>query len=428
MAYKYSIDGISHEVNEFNPSIHGYDLIDNLKLQSKNCKFPDRLPENLKTLFFEGLRLTEFPNLPTSIEEIFARGNKIHNLPDLSHLPNLIVIDLQDNYVEILENPFPPNITRINLSYNMIETISDDLSQVASLVHLNLSFNKISEIGKFLMETETRISIDHNDLEVKTTIAYSNEEELKEKERALQEKIKQRRQFLNKNNIHQVEFRQTDIGGQPMVNTFNQRQRRIQNDRNIYKDSQNVHDTSIQDSIRKSLDYIMDFNRVPKDKFYFYKLEKCFTKKSFFGIVRQEDRVLSNLREYKASKQTFGHRQVTYTQLLERIWAIASVSPHKKGILKRLKQEAIESKNVCFTGQMSRLVNVLVGFDENVTVGISDGEQLNNQMSQIRKVAEKRFAVDSEEYTKYCLEECKKILDIHNITDEGVRQAYLDAF
>ena len=57
---------------------------------------------------------------------------------------------------------------------------------------------------------------------------------------------------------------------------------------------------------------------------------------------------------------------------------------HKNEILNILNMEMQDSECKCFTGRMSRLVNCLNGFDENVQIKIADNEQIANVILQIK--------------------------------------------
>jgi hypothetical protein len=51
---------------------------------------------------------------------------------------------------------------------------------------------------------------------------------------------------------------------------------------------------------------------------------------------------------------------------------------HKEEIFKIMNKEMNESICKCFTGRISRLVNTLNGFDENIKIEISEAEQIGN--------------------------------------------------
>jgi hypothetical protein len=72
-----------------------------------------------------------------------------------------------------------------------------------------------------------------------------------------------------------------------------------------------------------------------------------------------------------------------YQRVLDGLWTRIKVSPHKSDLVQRLWEEALESKGMCFQGHISRLCNVLVGYDETVKAPVSTGELLQQAMAAI---------------------------------------------
>jgi hypothetical protein len=58
-------------------------------------------------------------------------------------------------------------------------------------------------------------------------------------------------------------------------------------------------------------------------------------------------------------------------------------SEHKEELCKRLKEELTESVGMCCEGHLSRLCNVLVGFDDAFTTVVSKSEMLQKKMAEI---------------------------------------------
>ena len=56
----------------------------------------------------------------------------------------------------------------------------------------------------------------------------------------------------------------------------------------------------------------------------------------------------------------------------------------KKELYKRLQEELGEGECKCFTGRLSRLVNVLNGFYDDVEITISANEQISNVILVLR--------------------------------------------
>jgi hypothetical protein len=72
-----------------------------------------------------------------------------------------------------------------------------------------------------------------------------------------------------------------------------------------------------------------------------------------------------------------------YQRLLDGLWTRIKLSPHKDDLVQRLWEEALESLKVCCEGHISRLCNVLVGYDETFKAPVSAGEMLQQRISAI---------------------------------------------
>jgi hypothetical protein len=72
-----------------------------------------------------------------------------------------------------------------------------------------------------------------------------------------------------------------------------------------------------------------------------------------------------------------------YQRLLDGLWTRIKLSPHKDDLVQRLWEEALESLKMCCEGHISRLCNVLVGYDETFKAPVSTGEMLQQRISAI---------------------------------------------
>ena len=72
-----------------------------------------------------------------------------------------------------------------------------------------------------------------------------------------------------------------------------------------------------------------------------------------------------------------------YRRLLDGLWIHIQNSEHKEELMKRLQEEMIESLGKCCEGHISRLCNVLVGFDDSFKPVVSTGELLQQKLAAI---------------------------------------------
>ena len=74
-----------------------------------------------------------------------------------------------------------------------------------------------------------------------------------------------------------------------------------------------------------------------------------------------------------------------YSRVLEGLWTLISEqsAERQKELLQRLWEEMNESVGMCCDGHISRLVNVMVGFDDAFKAPISQGEILQAKMAEL---------------------------------------------
>ena len=69
---------------------------------------------------------------------------------------------------------------------------------------------------------------------------------------------------------------------------------------------------------------------------------------------------------------------ITFGELLLNVYSLTLCNAHSDEIFAVMNIEMNDALCKCFTGRISRLVNCLNGFDDNVKIGVSDNEQIGN--------------------------------------------------
>jgi len=80
---------------------------------------------------------------------------------------------------------------------------------------------------------------------------------------------------------------------------------------------------------------------------------------------------------------------ITYSDLLIYVWSRIINNENKDEILKVLNQEISDGLCMCFTGRLTRLLNTLVGFYNDIEIQISDSEQITNIIISLKNKYEK---------------------------------------
>lgn len=332
------------------------------------------LPPNLRIFRAERCMLRTWPNFPPSIHEVYMGTNMIRNLPDLSHLQNLIVIELPDNSLEKIEHPLPPTLARLNLHQNALREWNLDNIPI-TLMNLDITMNSIKKVSDTLRNLRN-VADAGNPYRMPT----------------------------RRSNVEPIER----IAPNPLIQNviidptrFNRYINRVQpaqvqaplhheGRRNVYENGQNVHDSGLQDSTRKAITKIMgEYPDIIFQEDWLLQLdEACMKTESFFRSCMS---FLSgaNLKSQTAQiLKTFTVNEyvmhgVEFTKFAERVWVKIRESPpdKKPGLLQRLKEEVNDGKNYCQNGMIVRLVNLFVGFDEAIEMRATPRETLQARIS-----------------------------------------------
>ncbi|CAH6421582.1 Hypothetical protein MVR_LOCUS284 [uncultured virus] len=82
------------------------------------------------------------------------------------------------------------------------------------------------------------------------------------------------------------------------------------------------------------------------------------------------------LAEYCDDETVHSIQLLTYAELLAYVWARIERSEHKSELVKILGDQILDSNCKCFTGRFNRTLSVLVGFYEDIVIGISDSSRI----------------------------------------------------
>jgi len=90
------------------------------------------------------------------------------------------------------------------------------------------------------------------------------------------------------------------------------------------------------------------------------------------------------LFEYMDNKEVHSILNITFEELLLSVYDFIEKNENKEELYKIMNEEISEANCKCFTGRISRLINVLNGYDEHIEIHIADNEQIGNIISIIR--------------------------------------------
>ena len=311
-------------------------------LQSFKCNYNKikKIPKeitNLKQLEDLECSNNNIKKIPKKISNLIklqcfiCDKNNIMKIPkEIHNLTQLECFELKSNKIMKIPKEIG-NLTQLqifNVSNNCIKKIPKEIGNSIQLLYLDCSNNQIKKIPMEIMNCVNLIDF----------IKHNNEIE----------------------NIHPRITR--------WINGFNDGQQ-------IYADNQSVHNHAIQEGVSNSINYIMSLKTNIKNE----KLKKLIINNQYL-----DEHTKRLLFEYMDNKEVHSVLNITFEELLLYVYSFIERNENKEELYKIMNVEISEANCKCFTGRISRLINVLNGYDEHIKIHISDNEQIGNVISIIR--------------------------------------------
>ena len=144
----------------------------------------------------------------------------------------------------------------------------------------------------------------------------------------------------------------------------------------LYDDSQNVHNSSIQISLIESIETLF------QDKLRITK-EEMLDDISFYDIILSIN-VVEYILDQNNNTEKHSILDCTFIDVFLYVWNYIIQQDDNDELKKLLNDEIERSMNLCFTGRISNLVNVLTGYRDDIHIGITELEHKNNLMITAR--------------------------------------------
>ena len=158
-------------------------------------------------------------------------------------------------------------------------------------------------------------------------------------------------------------------------------------------DNQNVHTAAVSEQTNKGIEKLMKVP-VPPAQQTMVEIRAAWDK--IYTIRKVDERIYIDMNIWYTQPTCCKANDWLYKNLLDHLWAKITAEPKKdvkRELHKRLQQECAESYGMCCIGHINRLINVLVGFDEEFKPQISKNEILQNKFAEISKILD-----DTEKY------------------------------
>ena len=149
------------------------------------------------------------------------------------------------------------------------------------------------------------------------------------------------------NQIRTLQMRENDI-------IANQNRRE-----SVYNDTQNVHNSEINDSVINIASSLVNNKSISSDMF---NIDEEL-KKYYPEYENHKEQINISLNRIR-TEQTKFKDDITIPMVFDKIIGIITRSIHKPELVKRLGEELYEMNGLCSTGHMARIVNVIQGFND----------------------------------------------------------------
>jgi Leucine-rich repeat (LRR) protein len=323
----------------------------------------DDFPPNLEILNLKGNPITNLVpnNFPRKLKKLDISCCKIHEIVQGDFPPNLEMLDMSDNYItKLFGGCFPTNLKILNLNNCYIKKLVPHCFPL-NLQKLVIYDNYITEIPLWMLD-------------------------LRRLERF----------FWSGNPIENIH---------PLIDRWLDRMyaHALNGDKQVYSDKQNVHNSNIQRSFRSSLVNIM------KDK---NLITLCECKNYIIENDILSEQIKRELMNYCDDKTKHSVYYITFEDIFQ--YVISRILRHRdrNEIMKILEEEIKDTICKCFTGRMSRLVNVLNGYYDDISIQIGTNEQISNIILMLQKkykgeelVSQVRSAMEEREYDEGTIRE-----------------------
>ena len=398
----------------------------------------ERLPLNLQSLDVVDCNgLKQFPMcLPRTVHTVFLVNTRVRAIPDIAHLDNLETLNMHGSGVATLDRPLPASLRTLVLDHNGLRSIDYALLP-AELAKLSVAHNSL------IVAPPADLGIDvdfhNNSMEqwrfVTAVVAAGAcagafadswggiraANDVCEPQQRVREAndAYERQQRLRAATANNFVTAVVGVGAAGRKTASN-----------VYEQRQNVHDSTIQESVMRSIEVLCGLHERRSEPDFLELLKRrleatsrrhwllCLCGRLLFWRRNEFD----FLDDWVVVPTTVGTTGRTLASLLERAYVVASVHEASDELFLRLAQELREGDGVCFTGKISRVVNAFAGFVDGIDVKISARAELHARINVI--LAKKADAKDP----AALLQEFLSLIASHCDMPEGEFDAWLEAY
>ena len=299
---------------------------------------------NLEILYCSSNMLTDITsNAWPRLKRLDLSHNPLVGLESITSCVSIEYLNIAHTGLTTLEGlGLCPRLKTLNCSANALTSI-DGLNGSTSLVHLDCGFNQLVSLDG--IETCFRLETLHCSHNLLTSLDP----------------------LLRLQRLQSVcyRFNPLDTHTEPfrcLMLMLEMREQGIHRTRlTIYADGQNAHDGHVQKSVCDSVQALM---HDPKPM--------CVN----VMTLDLEASIKELLVIYCRDTTSHSVCHITYAQLLAYVWQRICRSEHRAELVKILAEQVWASRGKCFTGRFNRLLSVLVGFSDDISITIGDSSRI----------------------------------------------------
>jgi hypothetical protein len=138
-------------------------------------------------------------------------------------------------------------------------------------------------------------------------------------------------------------------------------------------DPQSVHTSVVSEQTNRAMEVLLK-QLVPEGHDTIAQLPVMF---------REDKRTYRDMQRWYKQSFCKDINDSLYRKTLDGLWCLIQTRPEKDELVQRLYEEARESVSMCCEGHLSRLCNVMVGFDDRFEPPVPVGEILQQKIANI---------------------------------------------
>ena len=272
----------------------------------------------------------------TGLRTLHISENRIWKcLPaELGNLVNLKILNLENNCIAELPSTIGNlvKLKELHLNYNQIVAIPASIGRCTALRHIKVSHNLLRTIPVEIIQCA---------------------------------------------NLNYIERSDNELELHPAIQRFLDNRRNINMHGGLYRDSQNVHTSSIQESIKNSIFNLLNDPYSATKEAVIQEVINC-------PHIKNKEAIIEYIND---DKETHCTLYCTFFDAFMKVWGRITECVDegvRSELFKRLNEELADGECKCFTGRLSRIVNVLNGFFDDIQVRISSNEQIAHVILAIR--------------------------------------------